>query len=537
MRSITDPNNHTTTMVLDDESRMTAKQYANGTALSIVYQNGLSLIAQVSDALNQTTSYTYNTDNTTATISYSATQATPSVSFTYDLNYRRLLTMTDGVGTTIYSYNPVTSTPQLGANLLKSVSSPVAGTSNSDSVTYSYDALNRVVGSTVNGLAQSVGFDALGRITSAGNPLDTFIYSYSDGTSRISGVTSNSGPTSAMTYFGPTGDELLQQMNITTHSGGTSLAQFGYLYNADDNVTSNTISAPAAQTTTYTYDTANRLLTGLYSGSTPQYSYGYDAASNLTSITPNGPTQSYTYNAVNDITAGSYDANGSPTSLGGKAYKWDGANRIVKFSNAANNTASSYTYDGLARLVRIVDTHGGVITADHSYTWCGSTRCLAHDNTQTNSPVSTQYFAQGAIISATPYYYIQDRLGSVTALISSSGSITAQYAYDPYGNRTTVSGTLVSDIGYAGYFNHSVSGLEFALFRAYDPTHARWLNRDPIGEDGGLNLYAYVRANTISETDPLGLCSAQQRCLNNFNATVIGKVTNFFQCNLIHFRS
>ena len=35
--------------------------------------------------------------------------------------------------------------------------------------------------------------------------------------------------------FGPAGDVLLEQMNIGTHSCGTSLAQFGYSYNADDN--------------------------------------------------------------------------------------------------------------------------------------------------------------------------------------------------------------------------------------------------------------------------------------------------------------
>jgi uncharacterized protein RhaS with RHS repeats len=49
-----------------------------------------------------------------------------------------------------------------------------------------------------------------------------------------------------------------------------------------------------------------------------------------------------------------------------------------------------------------------------------------------------------------------------------------------------------------------VSGLDFTVHRAYDPTHARWLNRDPIGESGGLNLYAYVNGNPISKSDPTG---------------------------------
>ena len=62
------------------------------------------------------------------------------------------------------------------------------------------------------------------------------------------------------------------------------------------------------------------------------------------------------------------------------------------------------------------------------------------------------------IASGTSYYYVQDPLGSVIQLVTGSGSVGAQYAYDPYGNQTTVSGTVVSDISYAGYFHHAVAG-------------------------------------------------------------------------------
>lgn len=39
----------------------------------------------------------------------------------------------------------------------------------------------------------------------------------------------------------------------------------------------------------------------------------------------------------------------------------------------------------------------------------------------------------------------------------------------------------------------------------YDPTIGRWLSRDPIAEDGGINLYGYVRNQPIRFVDPLGL--------------------------------
>ena len=59
--------------------------------------------------------------------------------------------------------------------------------------------------------------------------------------------------------------------------------------------------------------------------------------------------------------------------------------------------------------------------------------------------------------------------------------------------------------GYAGLYPHGPTGLYLGTYRAYDPTAKRWLNRDPIEEEGGANLYAYVGGNPISFIDPLGL--------------------------------
>ena len=87
----------------------------------------------------------------------------------------------------------------------------------------------------------------------------------------------------------------------------------------------------------------------------------------------------------------------------------------------------------------------------------------------------------------------------MTQLVTSAGGIASPFTFDPYGNRTTVSGTVIPDVGYAGYFAHEVSALDFTEHRAYDPSDTRWLNRDPIGELGGINLYAYVNGNPISD--------------------------------------
>jgi RHS repeat-associated protein len=64
---------------------------------------------------------------------------------------------------------------------------------------------------------------------------------------------------------------------------------------------------------------------------------------------------------------------------------------------------------------------------------------------------------------------------------------------------------LQSDWGFSGLFLHSPSGLQFANFRGFDSRLARWISRDPSGESGGANLYAYVRNSPLAMVDPLGL--------------------------------
>ena len=50
-------------------------------------------------------------------------------------------------------------------------------------------------------------------------------------------------------------------------------------------------------------------------------------------------------------------------------------------------------------------------------------------------------------------------------------------------------------------------GLRKYGFRYYSPETGRWLNRDPLGERGGLNPYAFVENNPIGAFDPVGLQS------------------------------
>jgi len=105
------------------------------------------------------------------------------------------------------------------------------------------------------------------------------------------------------------------------------------------------------------------------------------------------------------------------------------------------------------------------------------------------------------------YFYTKDHLGSIRKVVAADGiAVKARYEYTPWGEVTKIGGTGVeSDFLYTGHFYHEESDLFLTWFRAYDPGLGRWLSRDPIAENGGINLYAYVLNNPVLFWDPLGL--------------------------------
>jgi len=114
------------------------------------------------------------------------------------------------------------------------------------------------------------------------------------------------------------------------------------------------------------------------------------------------------------------------------------------------------------------------------------------------------------------YYYTRDHLGSVREMCSSTGTITSRMAYDSYGRTTTVSGTVLPTVQYAGYYQHEASGLALTKNRQYDSSTGRWLSRDPIAftQDriaemlpDGANLYSYCVNEPVARTDKFGLAS------------------------------
>src|SRR5262249_12334168 len=150
------------------------------------------------DPKNQSTSQEYFVDGLPRTITYDNPEhPTPAVTFSYDPSYRRLTSATSGAENTTYSYYPVTKPPTLGAVRLASTDGPIA----SDTITYAYDELGRVVMRSVGDATSSRVFDELGRVISVTDPLGPFGYTYDGASSRLSTIAVPNGQISAYSYF------------------------------------------------------------------------------------------------------------------------------------------------------------------------------------------------------------------------------------------------------------------------------------------------------------------------------------------------
>jgi RHS repeat-associated protein len=505
IKSLTDPMGRTTSWLTDVQGRVTAKQYGDGSQVQYLYENASSRLREVVDEKQQVSHFTYNPDDTLKSVAYAnASVPTPGVSYTYDPNYKRHLSMTDRTGTTLYSYNPVPTIPTLGANQLSSVDGPLPN----DTITYAYDELGRRVSTAINGVAARVIYDAAGRVVSATNSLGTFGYAYDGSSARLLTSTLPNGQTEERSYENNVQDRTLQR--ITHRVGATPISEF--LYGRDhlaDRITawSQQEGATPPSLHTFGYDAANQLLSATVTNAgnlVNAFAYAYDPLGNRLTEQVGASNYTATFNALNQIS--------TTTSLGAKTNQWDAKDCLVAVD--AGNQRTEFTYDGMGRMVSIRHLTNGVEASFRRFVWCDNTFCEERDGP---GAVTKRFFDQGVKLETGPnadkYFYTRDHLGSIRELTDGSGNVRARYSYDPYGRQTRLSGEIEADFGFAGMFVVAEAGLAGTRFRNYDPGLGRWLSRDPLGRaevKEGPNLYAYVRNNPINATDPLGLCCERE---------------------------
>ncbi len=430
-----------------------------------------------SDGVTHSVAYSYNPDGQVATMA----DAAGTSSYAYD-DAGRLVAYQDGAGATVsYAYDPDGDVTQLGYP-------------NGSSVTQAYDNLDRPSSVT----------DWLGNTTS---------FSY-DNDSDLTGVAFPNGVSSALTY-----DNADLVSGIADTKGSTTMVSFSYGQDNAGNLSSETdTGTPGAGTTSYGYNSLHQLT------SAGSASYGFDSANDLTTA-PGGATQAfdadgelcwagsgsgtcsspptgattYTYSNLGDRTART-PASGSATS-----YSWTEANQLAEATTGS--TSTTFTYDGNG--LRQSETTGSTTT---NFTWDTEASLSELLSDGSNSYI---YGPDGTPVeqvssSGTPSYLLADQLGSTRALTSSSGSVTASFTYDAWGNLTGSTGSATTPFKYAGQYLDSATGLYYMQARWYDPATGQFLSVDPLV---GITKapFNYVGDDPVNEGDPSGL-SALSSC-------------------------
>jgi len=520
LNTLTDQNSHVTTWVIDGQSRPTSKTFADSTAITYGYETTTSRLKTVTDALSQVKTFAYDEANEPTGITYTASvNTTPNVTWSYDTWYPRRTGMTDGNGSTSWSYVAV------GTNGALAPLTETPPFSNA-AITWAYDSDSRPNSLTVGGgTAETWSRDALGRATSHVTQLGTWTYAFNGQTgaptSRTLGAT---GISTTWSYDTNTNDRRL--IGITNAATGASPGPrsytFGYGTAADgggpqnpyDIISSSQTSGGngswASQTWANTYDNIDRLLTA--TGSTAgAFTYALDGPGNLTTwtATGGGSTSSPTYSNVNELTSGShtYDNAGEETADSSRTYKYDAENRVIEVDYTGGSNKTTITYDGLGRRVQLAFYNGS--TATTRFAWCGSQLCEERDGSDT---ILKRYYPEGeyTVSGTVKLVYMPDQLGSARDVVNVSGpSVVYSEDFTPYGAAASTSGTA-TDFGYAGLFADPNSSLSYSASRFLDPASGRWIARDPIAESGGIDLFAYAAGNPINRVDPAGTKSWSQ---------------------------
>ena len=258
---------------------------------------------------------------------------------------------------------------------------------------------------------------------------------------------------------------------------------------------------------------------------TNDYAYLFDPIGNRERSAENAVTNLYAADSLNRYTAISgsapflpeFDTDGNQTLLRTTTGIWhvtyNAENRPVCFSNETAVIDMAYDYMGRRFLYR--ETVNNTVIRHERYLYRGYLQIAALDMLNAAAVIHTIVWdpteptATRPLLLSTPegwFTYGFDQVKNVSELFDSSGGTVATYDYSPFGEIIAATGTAAATnpIRFSSEIWDVSLGLVQYNYRPYNPPDARFINRDPIEEEGGLNLYVVAGNATINLWDYLG---------------------------------
>ncbi len=478
--TVTGGDGNTVTYGYDTDDRIQSAAYTGGPdPVTVTYAfDGAGNLKTQNDS-SGTTSYTYDGRNLVLTKNADSGGGTLSYAYDGDMN---LTSAQDAGGTTTYSYNT--------RNLLSSMTDP---TGKLWEFAYNADGLRTTTWSATNTAESSW---AAKIITS---------YDLGDRISRIQAyrASSTSNVVSDISYC-YTKYASGKSCRTSTATTDTSLVQYSV------NNQTGTVSQ-------FTYDTGNRLTKATNVNGSTAYSYGYDSDGNLTTGAPGG---SLSFNSANQVTTSGYGYDGAGNLTSDPAngsLSYNDAGQLTSASNANGSGAETLSYAGTGQDQVLSDGSAAGITyglaSQDGQPWVQSYTPAVSSSSAIYVLHDQQGTPLGMVRGGTSYAFVTDNIGSVTAIVDSSGSTGATYTYDPYGTVLSDNGTLAPAnlLGYTGALTDISSGNATGYAhdgnRWYNPATGAFTTQDTtsyLSSPANGNRYAYAASNPANYTDPTG---------------------------------
>ena len=368
-------------------------------------------------------------------------------------------------------------------------------------------------------------YDTYGRLNKIATPAGDFIYTRPSDSDLVTAMACPNGVNSTWSFE--------EHRNLLAQVANGSVSTYAYTNDALGRRTNVTRSGSAFSDTnilTYGYNSRSEVISALSNiNANYSFSYNYDPIGNRLNSTLAGTAWSYTSNNLNQYTAltsgnttqsPAYDADGNMTFRDGWTQIWNGENRLVEMYNDTAKLTFSYDYMGRRIEKKVFQKTGGIWAPQKSlqYVYDGYKLVEEINTLPDEKPVIRRYTwqpeSQGAdlplvvtdVASNQSYFYTADGNKNISELVDAAGNIAAHYEYDPFGKINTQNGAYAANNPFrfsSEYFDDE-TGLVYYNYRYYSPQMGRWINRDPIQEKGGWNLYAMVGNNTINRKDRLG---------------------------------